>query len=75
MWRYRLLNKNNNSELIAPCYVVPDHLEEGEGCKASRYKILITWGEINHLGSFGLPTGQEIGHNHKRPEPEVLEVQ
>lgn len=37
--------------------------------------LFLFWGEINHLGCFGLPTGQEIGHNHKRPEPEVLEVQ
>jgi hypothetical protein len=37
--------------------------------------LFLFWGEINHLGCFGLPTGQEIGHNHKRPEPEVLGVQ
>jgi hypothetical protein len=37
--------------------------------------LFFFWGEINHLGFFGLSTGQEIGHNHKRPKPEVLEVQ
>jgi hypothetical protein len=54
-------------------------MEGQRGCTtegAHHYpNLFLFWGEINHLGCFGLPTGQEIGHNHKRPEPEVLEVQ